>query len=133
MIDSRGTPDDAFAVSPAPPTGTAWAVSRFLRSRVRSAIGDQPPNRVPDRAHLVAMLCIATRRFIDEQAVWAVMRFADEPAERVSSRQVTRVAHDDPRGPRSVGQFTARKGEFDQFLADPSDPTFDWNDDGKSA
>jgi hypothetical protein len=29
---------------------------------------------------------IATRRYIDEQAVWALMRFSDEPAERVPSR-----------------------------------------------
>ena len=30
----------------------------------------------------------ATRRFIDEQAVWTLMRFADEPAERALSRQI---------------------------------------------
>ena len=34
---------------------------------------------------------VATRRYIDEQAVWTLMRFADEPAERVPSRQVTRL------------------------------------------
>jgi integrase len=34
---------------------------------------------------------VATRRFIDEQAIWSVMRFADEPDERVPSRQLTRV------------------------------------------
>jgi hypothetical protein len=28
---------------------------------------------------------VATRRFIDEQAIWTVMRFADEPADRVRS------------------------------------------------
>jgi hypothetical protein len=33
---------------------------------------------------------VATRRFVDEQAVWSLMRFADEPAERVPSRQMTR-------------------------------------------
>ena len=27
---------------------------------------------------------VATRRYIDEQAVWTMMRFADEPAERSS-------------------------------------------------
>ncbi len=34
---------------------------------------------------------VATRRYIDEQAVWALMRFADEPAERAPSRQLTRA------------------------------------------
>ena len=41
---------------------------------------------------------VATRRYIDEQAVWALMRFADEPAERVPSRQITRLQRDDARG-----------------------------------
>ena len=33
---------------------------------------------------------VATRRFVDEQAIWSLMRFADEPAERLPSRQMTR-------------------------------------------
>jgi integrase len=33
---------------------------------------------------------VATRRYVDEQDVWALMRFADEPAERAPTRQVTR-------------------------------------------
>ena len=41
---------------------------------------------------------VATRRYIDEQAVWTLMRFADEPAERVPSRQVTRLQREDQRG-----------------------------------
>jgi hypothetical protein len=32
------------------------------------------------------------------QAVWTLMRFADEPAERVPSRQVTRLQRQDQRG-----------------------------------
>jgi hypothetical protein len=28
----------------------------------------------------------------DEQAIWELMHFADEPAERASSRQVTRFS-----------------------------------------
>ena len=52
---------------------------------------------------------VATRRYIDEQAVWALMRFSDEPAERVPSRQITRVQLDDPRGSRSI-----ERGEFDR-------------------
>lgn len=40
--------------------------------------------------------------YIDEQAIRTVMRFAGEPAERVTSRQITRVEADDPRGPFTV-------------------------------
>lgn len=40
---------------------------------------------------------VATRRYIDEQAVWTLMRFADEPAERAPSRMVTRLQHGDAR------------------------------------
>jgi hypothetical protein len=29
---------------------------------------------------------VAMRRYIDEQAVWTLTRFADEPAERLPSR-----------------------------------------------
>ncbi len=50
---------------------------------------------------------VATRRYVDEQAVWALMRFADEPAERQPSRQVTRS------GTRSA---TVEKGEFDRAV-----------------
>ncbi len=67
---------------------------------------------------------VATRRYIDEQAIWTVMRFADEPAERVKSRQLTRIDNNDPRG-----QFVAEKGQFDQFLEDLTDPQKEWDDD----
>ncbi|MGB0091802.1 MAG: hypothetical protein WBP81_04640 [Solirubrobacteraceae bacterium] len=50
---------------------------------------------------------VATRRYVDEQAVWALMRFADEPAERAPSRQITRG---DARGP------AVEKGEFDRAI-----------------
>jgi integrase len=59
---------------------------------------------------------VATRRYIDEQAVWTLMRFADEPAERISSRQITRLEHEDPRG-----SFSGEKGEFDQEVERLSD------------
>jgi hypothetical protein len=52
---------------------------------------------------------VATRRYVDEQAVWILMRFADEPAERLSTRQITRAARDDPRG-----SFEVEKGDFDR-------------------
>ena len=43
------------------------------------------------------------------QAVCTLMRFADEPAERLSTRQITRAARDDPRG-----SFEVEKGDFDR-------------------
>ena len=46
------------------------------------------------------------------------MRFGDEPAERVQSRQITRVEANDPRGP-----FKVEQGPFDQFLKNLNDPT----------
>ncbi|MGZ4331928.1 MAG: hypothetical protein ACXVXL_28500, partial [Solirubrobacteraceae bacterium] len=57
---------------------------------------------------------VATRRYIDEQAIWTVMRFADEPAERAPSRQITRYADGDPRGRAEVpnGGFDARLEEL---------------------
>ena len=63
---------------------------------------------------------IATRRYIDEQAVWALMRFSDEPAERVPSRQITRVQHDDPRGSGSMetGEFDREVDRLNQDEAD---------------
>jgi integrase len=36
---------------------------------------------------------VATRRYLDEEAVWNVMRFADEPEQRAPSRQLTRTAN----------------------------------------
>ena len=54
---------------------------------------------------------VATRRYIDEQAVWALMRFSDEPAERVPSRQITRLKRDDARGSPGMEQ-----GEFDRGI-----------------
>jgi integrase len=50
---------------------------------------------------------VATRRHVDEQAIWALMRFADEPAERAPSRQITRT---DGRG------VEVAKGEFDRAI-----------------
>jgi integrase len=60
---------------------------------------------------------VATRRYVDEQAVWTLMQFADEPAERVPTRQITRATPDDPR--RS---FQAQKGDFDRPLDELNAP-----------
>jgi hypothetical protein len=45
------------------------------------------------------------------------MRFADEPAERAPSRQITRLQRDDVRGSGSTA-----KGEFDLDLERLNDP-----------
>jgi integrase len=50
---------------------------------------------------------VATRRYVDEQAVWTLMRFADEPAERAPSRQISRSDG------RSAG---VARGEFDRAV-----------------
>jgi hypothetical protein len=50
---------------------------------------------------------VATRRFVDEQAVWSLMRFADEPTERIASRQIGRAE-------RSIQPPDA--GEFDRGI-----------------
>jgi integrase len=64
---------------------------------------------------------VATRRYIDEQTIWTLMRFADEPAERAPSRQVSRGAG---RG-GEVG-----KGEFDREIERLNDAAAD-EDDGE--
>lgn len=56
---------------------------------------------------------VATRRYVDEQAVWTLMRFADEPAQRLPSRQITGNVGGDARPSSSV-----EKGAFDQALDD---------------
>ena len=63
---------------------------------------------------------VATRRYIDEQAVWTLMRFADEPAERASSRQITRLQREDPRGsvPIEKGELDL---ELDRLIGDDDD------------
>ena len=50
---------------------------------------------------------VATPRYVDEQAIWALMRFADDPAERTPSRQTTR-------GDGRSGEI--EKGEFDRAI-----------------
>jgi len=64
---------------------------------------------------------VATRRYVDEQAIWALMRFADEPAERAPSRQVTRG---DGRGAE------VEKGDFDRAIERLNDAASDADDSG---
>jgi hypothetical protein len=46
-----------------------------------------------------------------DQAVWTLMRFADEPVEHRPSRQITRTADGNPRGAGG-----AEMGDFDRAL-----------------
>ena len=62
-----------------------------------------------------------TRRYVDEQAVWALMRFADEPAERAPSRQIKRSAS-------SVS--AVEKGEFDWAIERLTEAKSDPDDSG---
>jgi integrase len=64
---------------------------------------------------------VATRRYVDEQAIWALMRFADEPAERAPSRQVTRGD-----GRRAE----VEKGDFDRAIERLNDAASDADDSG---
>ena len=52
------------------------------------------------------------------------MRFADEPAERAPSRQISRAERDDPRG-----SLTVEKGGFDQALEQLRHPDQNRNTD----
>jgi hypothetical protein len=54
---------------------------------------------------------VATRRCVDQQAVWSLIRFADEPAEHTPSRELTRAETNDAR--RSA---TLEAGEFDRAI-----------------
>ena len=64
---------------------------------------------------------VATRRYVDEQSIWALMRFADEPAERAPSRQLTRG---DGRGAE------AQMGAFDRAIERLNDAASDGEDGG---
>ncbi len=57
---------------------------------------------------------VATRRYVDEQAVWSLMRFADERSECAPSRQLTRAETSETRRPQLL---EAR--EFDRAVETP--------------
>jgi hypothetical protein len=86
--------------------------------------GDDRPrpkvDRRADRAHSPAFTFsvhqqVATRRYVDEQAVWPLMRFADERAERAPSRQLTRAETRDARPePGEFDRAVERLGDADE-------------------
>jgi integrase len=66
---------------------------------------------------------VATRRYVDEQAIWTVMRFADEPEEKVASRQVTRAGEVNS----PLNSPPEQMGQFDRFLHDLGDEDKEWD------
>jgi integrase len=68
-----------------------WATFAALAGRDQNWIADQIGHTTPHFTFSVYEQ-VHRRRYVDEQAIWELMRFADEPAERVSSRQATRFA-----------------------------------------
>jgi integrase len=117
----------------------ARAVTRANANRAESGLAALPPITPPSLRRARATFCVmigrdpkwvaaqighvnpkftfsvyqqvATRRYIDEQAVWALMRFADEPAERMPSRQITRLQRDG-----ALGFSGIEWGEFDRGI-----------------
>jgi len=80
-------------------TGCGGSGRRSARWSAATRSGWRPRSSTSTRRFTFsAYQQVATRRYIDEQAVWTLMRFADEPAERVPSRQVTRLQRQDQRG-----------------------------------
>jgi integrase len=59
---------------------------------------------------------VATRRYVDEHAVWTLNRFADEPEERLASRQISRAVAGDPRG-----SLKANEGALDRAAEELGD------------
>lgn len=87
-----------------------WATFAAMMGRDPKWIASQIGHTSPSFTFSVYQQ-VATRRYIDEQAVWALMRFADEPAERAPSRQLTRAESDERGRPAGL-----EAGEFDRAI-----------------
>jgi integrase len=90
-----------------------WATFAALVGRDQNWIADQIGHTSASFTFSVYEQ-VHRRRYVDEQAVWELMRFADEPAVRPSPRQITRYSNGKLR--QMIGQ-TDDSGDFD----DPSD------------
>jgi integrase len=67
-----------------------WATFAALAGRDQNWIADQIGHTTPYFTFSVYEQ-VHRRRYVDEQAIWELMRFADEPADRGSLRQATRL------------------------------------------
>jgi integrase len=93
-----------------------WATFAALAGRDQNWIADQIGHTTPHFTFSVYEQ-VHRRRFVDEQAIWELMRFADEPAERHSARQITRLSKASLR-PRN--RPTGEKSELHALLEDGS-------------
>lgn len=66
-----------------------WATFAALAGRDQNWIADQI-GHTPAHFTFSVYEQVHRRRYVDEQAIWELMRFADEPADRGSLRQATR-------------------------------------------
>ena len=94
-----------------------WATFAALAGRDQNWIADQIGHTTPHFTFSVYEQ-VHRRRYVDEQAIWELMRFADEPAERASSRQVTRFS--DPSLRTAIGT-TAEETDWDDLLGATTD------------
>ena len=83
-----------------------WANFAAVAGRTPKWIADQIGHEDPDLAFR-AYQQMGRRRYVDEQAIWTVMRFADEPEERsgrggVEPRETFNVPINVPTDPRGV-------------------------------
>jgi hypothetical protein len=95
-----------------------WATFAALAGRDQNWTADQIGHTTPCFTFSVYEQ-VHRRRYVDEQAIWELMRFADEPAERASSRQATRSA--DP-SLRPTNGPMAENGDWDALLEDAGRP-----------
>jgi hypothetical protein len=106
-----------------------WRLGYLERFFGRFRIGEISPqlvDRFRDELHEQAETIRKAQervrtRYVDEQAIWALMRFADEPAERAPSRQITRG---DGRSAE------VEKGDFDRAIERLNDAASDADDSG---
>jgi integrase len=95
-----------------------WATFAALAGRDQNWIADQIGHTT---AHFTFSVYeqVHRRRYVDEQAIWELMRFADEPTERHSPRQITRFS-DQTFGPM-IGP-TDEISELNDLLGESDDP-----------
>jgi hypothetical protein len=94
-----------------------WATFAALAGRDQNWIADQIGHTTPHFTFSVYEQ-VHRRRYVDEQPIWELMRFADEPAERAFSRQVTRFSDVSLR--TTIGT-TREKLDWGDLLGDGAD------------
>jgi integrase len=94
-----------------------WATFAALAGRDQNWIADQIGHTTPHFTFSVYEQ-VHRRRYVDEQAIWELMRFADEPSERHATRQTTRVSRSSL---RPLNRPTAQNDEFAELLEDSGD------------